>query len=141
MPVEPALVAYLDGLLSESASSNPPTLVEGPMPEIPDAMIAVTHYGGEPADSRVMGASLVNEGLVEQPHVQVMVRGAANDKSGPRTRAFAAHAVLDGYGPGTLSGVLYHRIESLDGEPYCLGQDMNERWRYVVNYRVQKGKG
>jgi hypothetical protein len=103
--------------------------------------MALTHAAGEPADGRVMGASLANDGLVEQPHVQLMVRGAINDKAGPRTRALAAHAVLDGYGPGTLSAVLYHRIESLDGEPYCLGQDQNGRWRYVANYRVQKARG
>lgn len=141
MPVEPAIVAYLDPLITESASTNPPTLYEGPMPEAPDACIAITHAAGEAADGRVMGASLANEGLVEQPHIQVMVRGVANDKAGPRTRAFAVHAVLDGYGPGTLSGVLYHRIESLDGEPYCLGQDQSLRWRYVANYRVMKARG
>lgn len=138
MPVEPALVTYLDTQLSETAGTD---LFEGPMPESPDAAMAVTHYGGEPADSRVMGASLANNGLVEQPHVQLMTRGAVNDKAGPRTRALAAHAVLDGYGPGTLSGVLYHSIESLDGEPYCLGQDQNQRWRYVVNYVVKKARG
>lgn len=138
MPVEPALVTYLDTVLAETAGTD---LFEGPMPEFPDACIAVTHAAGEPADSRVMGASLVNEGLVEQPHVQLMVRGAANDKAGPRTRAMAAHAFLDGYGPGTLSGTYYHRVESLDGEPYCLGQDQEMRWRYVANYRVQKARG
>ena len=138
MPVEPALVAYLDTQLSEVAGTN---LFEGPMPELPDAAIAVTHAAGEPADSRTMGASLANEGLVEQPHVQVMVRGAVNDKAGPRTRAYAAHAVLDGYGPGTLSGVLYHHIEAIDGEPYTLGQDANGRHRYVANYRIEKARG
>jgi hypothetical protein len=138
MPVEPALVTYLGSLLTETAGTD---LFEGPMPESPDACMALTHAAGEPADGRVMGASLANDGLVEQPHVQLMVRGAINDKAGPRTRALAAHAVLDGYGPGTLSAVLYHRIESLDGEPYCLGQDQNGRWRYVANYRVQKARG
>lgn len=138
MPVEPALVAYLDGLLAETAGTD---LFEGPMPELPNACIAITHAAGEPADGRVMGASLSNDGLVEQPHVQLMVRGEPNDKAGPRTRAQAAHVVLDGYGPGTLGGVLYHRIESLDGEPYCLGQDQEMRWRYAANYRVQKARG
>lgn len=138
MPVEPAIVAYLDTLLTETAGTN---LFEGPMPETPDACIAITHAAGEPADARVMGASLSVEGLVEQPHIQLMVRGAVGDKAGPRTRANAAHAALDGFGPSTLSSVYYHTIESLDGEPYCLGQDQSGRWRYVSNYRVQKARG
>lgn len=138
MAVEPALVAYLDPLIAETAGTD---LFEGPMPELPDAAIALTHDGGEAADGRVMGASLAADGLVEIAHVQMMVRGAVGDKAGPRTRANAVHALLDSLGPVTLSSVLYHRVESMDGEPWCLGQDDNGRWRYVANYRVQKGRG
>ncbi len=134
MPVEADLVTYLDTQLSETAGTN---LFEGPMPELPAACMAITHYGGEAAEDRIMGPSLTPPGI-EVPHVQVMTRSSA--KATARTRAFAAHAVLDGFA-GTLSGRAYFNIESIDGEPYCLGQDDNHLWQYVCNYRVEKVRG
>lgn len=141
MPLEPALVAYLDPLISESASANPPSLVEGEMPELPDNCVAVAHAAGEPPEeeSRVMGASLANDGVVEAPHVQVMVRNTA--RATARSKAQAIYALLDGLGPTTLSGTLYHRVESLDGEPHSIGQDQNGRWRFVMNLRCRKARG
>src|SRR6185503_20990534 len=133
MPADADLVAYLDPLVSESATASPdPTLVEGPMPELPDACVAITHYAGEPAEDRVMSPSLTAPGI-EVARVQVMVRNP--DKATARTRAYAYHALLDNLHSTPISGRLYFAVESIDGEPYCLGQDQNSRWRYVANYR------
>lgn len=136
MPVAEALIAYLDPLVASVAAGV--SLFKGPMPELPDVCVAITHYGGESALDRTMGPSLQVPGA-EVPHVQVMVRHTSNATA--QSLATAIHALLDGYGPATLSGVTYHNIESLDGEPSTLGQDLNQRWRYVANYRVTKGRG
>lgn len=134
MPVQADIVSYLDPLIAETAGTD---LFEGPMPESPDNAIAITHYGGEPAEDRVMSASLTAPGI-EVPHVQVMVRNTAMATA--QTRAAAVHALLDGFF-GTISGRNYYNVESLDGEPFCLGQDANQRWRWVSNYRVEKTRG
>lgn len=134
MPVQSDLVSYLDPLIAETAGTD---LFEGPMPELPDNAIAVTHYGGEPAEDRVMSASLTAPGI-EVCHVQVMTRNAVMATG--KTRADAVHALLDGFF-GTLSGRNYYGVESIDGEPSCIGQDQNQRWRWVSSYRVQKQRG
>jgi len=134
MPVQADLVAYLDALITETAGTD---LFEGPMPELPDACIAVAHYGGEPAEDRVMGPSLTAPG-VEVNRVQIMVRNPVMDTG--KGRADAVHALVDGLS-GTLSGRTYFNVESLDGEPYCIGQDAEARWRWVSNYRVEKARG
>lgn len=136
MPVDSDLVTYLDPLIAESAGVD---LVEGPMPEDPDNCVALTHYTSESArDFRVMAPSLTPPG-VEIARVQLMVRNT--DKVTARTKAYLIHGVLDGLITTVLSGRMYHQIEAIDGEPSCLGQDQNGRWRYVVSYRVVKARG
>ena len=139
MPVDTQLVAYFDSQpsITDDPSANPPSLIEGPMPELPDNCVAVTHYGSEQGEEYVMGASLSEPGY-EIENVQVMVRHTA--KATAQSKAQAYHSLLDNLGPTTLSGVLFSHVDS-DGVPYCLGQDANERWRYVANYRVRKARG
>lgn len=134
MPADTHLVAYLDPLIAETAGTD---LFEGPMPELPDACVALTLYGGEEGD-RVMAASLTAP-ATEPALVQLMVRNPA--KGTAATRAYAIHALLDNLGPTTLSGVLYHHVSATEGAPICIGQDQNLRWRYVASYRAVKGRG
>lgn len=135
MPAEAALVTYLDGLLAETGGTD---LFEGPMPELPDNCIAVAHYDSEIPDDRVMGASLADNAGVWPVSVQVMARNTV--KATAEARCRAAMDVLDNLGKTTLSGITYFNVTA-DGEPVDLGQDHNERWRFAVNFRVEKGRG
>jgi len=140
MPVDADLIAYLDPLVGETAGTD---LFEGPLGEGPDNAVAITHYMGEAAEDRVMGASLTAPGI-EVARVQLMVRNTS--KSSARSKALAYHALLDNLQAYTSAGgVRYFAIESLDSEPYCLGQDTGGsaglRWRYVAHYRVEKSRG
>lgn len=137
MPVIDDLITYLDPLVSESATANPPTLVEGPMPELPNDCVALTTTPGEPAEW-VMGAELSLPDL-EVAHVQLMVRSTSMATA--TSRALAYHLLLNNLGKRTISGRTYFDVRSMDGEPYSAGQDVNLRWRRVVNYRVMKASG
>ncbi len=135
MPLDSDIVAYLDTQLSETAGTD---LFEGPMPEFPDNCIAVTHYNSQASDDYTMGPSLTAPGS-ELEDFQVMVRNTA--KTTARTRANAAHAVLDNAQGLSLSGRTYFHITS-DGPPSgALGQDANGRWRCTANYHARKVRG
>lgn len=133
MPAEAALVTYLDTLLTETGGTD---LFEGQMPELPANCIAVAHYDSLEAEDRIMSASLVDQQCVWPVMVQVMARNT--DKATAESRARAAFDVLDNFA-GTLSGVLYHSIEC--EEPFNMGQDKNERWRFAFNCQVRKARG
>lgn len=134
MPVETALVAYLDSQLAETAGTD---LFEGPMPESPANCLHVAHYDSMEAEDRIMSGSLVDQQSVWPCMVQIMARNT--DKATAYARAKAAFDVLDNFS-GTLSGVTYHSIEA-DGEPVNLFKDGNERWRFAFNINVRKARG
>lgn len=128
------MVTYLDSVTALTAGTD---LFRGPMPEAPDDCTVCTATGGEEGEY-VMGSSLSAPG-VEFSRFQLMVRRAAMATA--ETDAAAYHALLANLGPVTINGRLYHNVESIDGEPYPLGQDQNERYRYVANYRAVKVRG
>lgn len=135
MAVEADLVSYLD---TQSALVTAGTdLFEGPMPELPDACVAVTHYNSERSDEYTMGASLTAPGY-EVEWVQLMVRHGT--KATAKSTADTLHALLDNLQGVTINTRLYFQIDS-NGPPFSLGQDANLRWRYVSNYQVRKARG
>lgn len=134
MPLEADIVAYLDPLVSETAGTD---LFEGPMPELPNNCVAISHYNSQRSDDYAMGASL-SAPASELEDFQVMVRNAV--KATAKTRADAIHALLDNLQGVTMSGRVYFAIES-DGPPYSIGQDQNGRWRCVANYHARKQRG
>jgi hypothetical protein len=137
VPVEADLVAYLDPLVTETSAGATPDLVEGPMPEQPDDMVAIAHYLSEPSDDYTMGPSLTAPGS-EIERVQVMARSTS--KATALARAAAYYALLANLQNVVMSGRTYFTIES-EGPPFGLGQDVSNRWRYVANYRVRKQRG
>lgn len=127
------LIVYLDPLISETAGTD---LFEGPQPERPPNLIALTNYVGEPAEDRVMGPSLTPPG-VEVTLVQVFVR---NEKMATaKTKADAIHALLDGF-DGTVNGRVYYDIESINSMPFALGQDKEDLWSFACNYRCKHAR-
>ncbi len=136
MPADADLITYLDPLVAETAGTD---LVEGPMPESPDNCVVITLLPGESAKQfRVMAPNLTAPGA-EVARVQLMVRNTL--KATAAARAAAIHPLLDGMVDQTLSGRKYFSIESVDGEPFTLGQDKSGRWRYACSYRVTKARG
>lgn len=134
MPLGADIVAYLDSATSLTAGTD---LFEGPMPELPNACVAITPTGGEEGEY-TMGSSLSAPG-VEIGRFQLAVRHGTQATAISNANTY--HALLANLGPTTLSGRLYHNVESVDGEPYSIGQDENLRWRYVANYRAFKARG
>lgn len=135
MPVEADIVAYLDPLIAETAGTD---LFEGPAPELPVNVVAVAHYASVRSDDYTMGASLTAPGS-ELEMVQVMVRNTV--KATAQARAAAIYALLDNLQNATLTGGrIYFSVEA-EGPPFCIGQDANERWRFVSDYRVRKHRG
>lgn len=139
--LEADVVTYLaaQGSLSLTGGVN---LFEGPMPEKPDACIAVGHYTSEASDERVMSPSLTPPGF-EYERFQVMSRDLK--KANAETKALAIHALLDALGTtpnfaGT--GRTYFSIHS-DGPPLNLGQDESspQRWQFIANYTARKHRG
>ena len=131
IPVD--ISTYLDPFLANTAGTD---LFEGPAPEKPDALVAITHYTGESALDRVMGPSLTEPG-VEVALVQVLVRNTVMATA--KTNADVIHALLDNF-DGTISSRKYFQIESLNGPPFSIGQDREKRWRYVSNYRCKHAR-
>jgi len=136
MPVEADVVAYLAAAgLGLAAGTD---LFEGPAPETPDNVVAVSLYATERSDDYTMGASLSAPGS-ELEHIQVMTRHAV--KATAKSRADSIHAVLDNLQTTTtVNSRTYFEIAS-DGPPFGMGQDPNLRWRYAANYRVRKPRG
>ncbi len=123
------LAAYLDPSISETAGED---LFEGPQPEKPDDLIAITHYAGGETPDRVMSPSLTAPGL-EVTLVQVLVRNFVMATA--RTKVDAIHALLDNLNT-TISGRTYFHVESINSVPFGIGQDKEGRWRFVCNYRI-----
>lgn len=135
MPLDTDIVAYLDPLISETAGTD---LFEGPMPELPDNCVAVTHYNSQASDDFSMTPSLTAPAS-ELEDFQVMVRNTV--KATAESKAAAIHALLDNAQNLTINGRTYFTITS-DGPPSAiLGQDSNLRWRRSANYHARKIRG
>lgn len=129
------LIAYLvaDAGISEVAGTD---IHEGPPPELPADLVAITHYAGDDTEDRVMSAALTAPEL-EVALVQLYVRNAV--MSTAKSKADAYHALLDNYN-GTLSGRKYYNIESLNSTPYSIGQNKRLAFQYECNYRVEHAR-
>lgn len=134
MALEADIVSYLDAQTALTAGTD---LFEGPMPESPDACVAVTHYASQQSDDYTMGASLSAPGS-ELERFQVMTR--ALTRAAAITQANALHALLDNAQGLSINGRTYHHIMS-DGPPFFLSQDGTHRWRFVANYEGRKARG
>lgn len=134
MPVEADIVAYLDGASALTAGTD---LFEGPLPESPDACVAVRHINSEPSDDYTMDPSLTAPGS-ELERFQVLTRAVT--RASAITQANAVHALLDNLQNATLSGRSYFHVTS-DGPPAAQAQDGLHRWRYEATYLARKHRG
>jgi len=131
-------MAFLDEVLTFLAAEGLGTvgtdLFKVKMPATPEACGCVYESGGS-SPSMGLGSSTP---LSENPTLQVVFRGAAEDYTGPRVKAKTAFNSLIGISVDqVLSGTKYQMVTALH-QPFPLGQDGNERWRISCSYYIQK---
>jgi hypothetical protein len=119
-------------LSSESLVTTGYTVVRGKVPATPDKVIVLRETGGA-GPERFLGGSA----SVEQPALQVIVRGAKHDYDGPRLQIEQIYQAAMGWGAFTASSVRYLGLTPLQA-PTKLRDDENERVEFVVNFLVQK---
>ena len=106
-------------------------VVKGTMPASPDKVIALRETGGGPPDVALGG------GVVENPAVQVVVRGSPGDYAAPRLVLEAIYQASLTWGAFTASGTRYLNVGALQS-PFPLRVDANDRQEVAVNFLAQK---
>lgn len=101
------------------------------MPATPNKVIALFDSGGF-APEHFMGAS-----PIEEPGLQVRVRGEVKDSEGPDTTIKAIFAALIDYGAFEILGARYLGFTALQS-PYLLRRDESQRVEFAVNFIVHK---
>jgi hypothetical protein len=101
----------------------------------PDAQVALIPYQGMEGEG-----GFGREGVRwEYPRVQVVCRGAKDDKATPYATALAVKAALAKIEVETLSGTFYHGVRVTD--PTNLGTDANGRYSFAFNAHVDRDLG
>lgn len=108
------------------------TVMRGVLSDAPDKQIALFETGGS-GPSLFLGGSTA----VDQPALQVMVRGAAHDYDGPRLVVERLYQAMAGWGGFTASSVRYLGVTPLQA-PFVLDRDASERVVFCFNALVQK---
>lgn len=104
------------------------------MPATPDACVAVYETGGSSPDLG-FGSTTVR---FENPSVQILARGAAEDYTGPRTKAQSVwDSLVAVQAPQQLSGTSYNLIIPLQS-PFPIGPDENKRQLISANFLIEK---
>lgn len=123
-------------ILSTGGTTSDGTLIKkGYMPEQPDAVVAIYETGGQ-GPIRAMRSS-PGQPVAEQPRIQVVVRGAANDYATPRLKINDIYRLLEGYGDQTVNGVRYLWIGAVQS-PFLMRRDEVSRPMLAVNFDVTK---
>lgn len=106
-------------------------LRSGPMPASPDKVMVLRETGGAAPEVAFGGD------VVEQPGLQLVVRGVPHDYEGPRAVIEAFHQAVLGWGAFVADGTRYLALIPLQS-PFPLRVDANERQELAVNYLAQK---
>lgn len=99
------------------------------MPETPDACVCVYETSGL-APMMTMGSAAF---AVDQPGLQVIVRGARADYPGARNKALTVRGLLAAITETTISGIHVMRV-SADGSLLPMGEDQNGRPMVSTNF-------
>lgn len=116
---------------AESLITSGFVIYEGFMPATPDKVIALYERQGTNPEMFFLGET------VEQPMLTVWTRGAKFDQATPRAAIETIFQAVVDWGAFTAGGVRYLGLTPMQS-PFLLDKDGNERWRYVVNFLVQK---
>jgi len=100
------------------------------MPETPDALVAVYESSGL-SPMETMGASAF---AIDQPEIQVIVRGARGDYPTVRDKADTIRRLLAAVTETSISGIHIMRIRA-EGSVLPMGEDENGRPMVSVNFQ------
>ena len=106
-------------------------VLRGKMPSSPDKVIAIFETGGS-GPNFFMGS-----GTVEEPAIQIRVRGEVEDYDTPRAKIEQIYQAFAGYGAFTVNSTRYLAFTPLQS-PYPLRKDDNRRVEWAVNFLVRK---
>lgn len=120
-----------DRLTTQSVATTGTNLFKSEMPSTPDELVTLFQTAGGPP-VHAMGVGPGNA-QVEQPHVQVRVRSGRPDSA--HKLAQDVYHALDGLGPVTINGVVYHNVFALQS-PFFLDQDETGRYVYGCNFEI-----
>lgn len=110
------------------ATSN---LFVGRRPPVPDECVTIYETAGPPTIHAFN--PLPGQAVVEQPRIQVVARGAAEDYAAARTLSHRAFMLLDGFPRRLINGVEYCWGSAL-GSPALMGYD--ELNRPLVTFSI-----
>jgi hypothetical protein len=107
------------------------TVMRGALPATPDKVIVVNETGGA-------GPSLTfGGGVVENPNVQVVVRGLPDDSDTPRLTVERIYQAAMNWGAFTQGGTRFLSVTPL-AAPFPRDRDGNRRVEWAVNFAVEK---
>lgn len=110
-----------------SESANPPSIIQGFLPEGPDQLLALFALPGRKPERTMGGRS------VEQPQLNIIARAETyTDAETLINRVFNA---LDGYS-GEINGTRYLFIEALH-QPWDIGEDESDRNQFSVAFHIK----
>lgn len=108
-------------------------IYQGYLPPTPDRAVAVYETGGRaPLHTHTSGPG---QAVMEYPRIQVSVRSSAYSTG--RLQIQRIYAVMDGFRPRLLNGVLYHWAAAVQ-PPFLLERDENQRTVFAVNFEFSK---
>lgn len=102
------------------------------LPDAPDEALMLLSTGGNPLPaSDTFG--------YDEPTLQLLVRGAPNDATGPAERALALYGALQGLRYTTLDAggpdeVRLTEARSTQTAPVAIGTDEKDRYRFTLNF-------
>jgi hypothetical protein len=116
-------------LQSQNLGTQGTNLFIGVMPDTTTLTTLLTEYQGDVIETQGIALAL------QQPMLQVRVRGAKEDYVTPQTRILAIQTALANLPDQTLSGVRILTIRPA-GTILSLGQDNNLRFEFSTNFEV-----
>jgi hypothetical protein len=107
------------------------TVARGQLLSTPDKQIALYETGGTSPDVAFGGDTVDNPGL------QIVVRGEAQDYDGPRETIEAIYQAILSWGAFTQSDTRYLNVTPLQA-PFVRNRDGNQRIEFAFNVLVSK---
>jgi hypothetical protein len=124
----------VDDVAAYLATASPTlgTIIKWRLPASPDAIVAVLDAGGT-AESGFGSSGIVDEA----PVVQILVRGARDDVSGPYAVIDRAYKWLAKASARTMNNNKYRMCSPVQ-KPFILNRDANGQYTWAVHYRCER---
>ncbi len=126
------ITAELSAKLTAASLTTGYEVLRGKMPSSPDKVIALFESGGAGVQQ-----FMCEIGAIEEPTLQIRVRGIADDYDGPRLTIERIFQALLGYGAFSTATARYLSFTPLQS-PFLFRRDDSKRVELAVNFLIQK---